>query len=126
MTPAATAKQYKSPSIFRFSYLFLFIRNNTTSPIPAPEHSPEITDAKDMASFKYSWVSITDAAQFGINPISAAIAGWSSEFPSKTSDSFCIPITSIHRFNAAVNKNRYMVTFTVWFQADFMVPAPLL
>lgn len=62
-------------NIFKFSPLCRFTLNRTTRPTPAPVHSPAITDANDMAPFRYSCVSMTDAAQFGIRPMTAAMTG---------------------------------------------------
>ena len=71
MTPIA----YKIPTIFKFSFIPLFILNKTASPTPAPTNNPEIKVATDIISFKYICVIITDDAQLGINPISPDIIG---------------------------------------------------
>ena len=71
--PAITAITYNTAIIFIFSFLSGFTLNNTTSPIPAPVQSPAITEEKEIAPLRYSCVRITDAAQFGIRPIKAAI-----------------------------------------------------
>ena len=58
-----------------FSFSFLFVLNSTASPTPAPVNNPAIILPADIKFSKYIFVIITDAAQFGINPINPAITG---------------------------------------------------
>ena len=104
--PAITAITYNTAIIFIFSFLSGFTLNNTTSPIPAPVQSPAITEEKEIAPLRYSCVRITDAAQFGIRPIKAAIAGWNTVSPSIIAEILSIPSMSIHRFKINVNTNK--------------------
>lgn len=121
--PAITAITYNTAIIFIFSFLSGFTLNNTTSPIPAPVQSPAITEEKEIAPLRYSCVRITDAAQFGIRPIKAAIAGWNTVSPSIIAEILSIPSMSIHRFKINVNTNRYKKIFPVWRSAGFTIPA---
>lgn len=107
-------------------YIFLLIRihfEQYYSPIPAPVQSPAITEEKEIAPLRYSCVRITDAAQFGIRPIKAAIAGWNTVSPSIIAEILSIPSMSIHRFKINVNTNRYKKIFPVWRSAGFTIPA---
>ena len=49
--------------------------NRTANPTPAPVNNPAIKLETDITFSKYIFVIITDDAQFGINPINAAIIG---------------------------------------------------
>ena len=75
ITPAMTAAVYNKPVIFKFSLGFLFTRKRTIRPIPALVQRPATTEAKERAPLKYNSVNRTEAAQFGINPMSAARKG---------------------------------------------------
>ena len=59
--------------------------------MPAPEQSPAITEAKLKAPPRYISVKSTEAAQFGISPISAAISGWKKVLPRSISESLSAP-----------------------------------
>ena len=55
--------------------MFLLVLNNTRIAIPAPESSPAIRGANDIASFRNNSVRTTLLAQLGINPIKLVIMG---------------------------------------------------
>ncbi len=73
--PVIVPNKNNSISIFMFSFMFLFILNSINIPAPAFTNNPAINEPKAIISDKYNSVIITDEAQFGINPISAAIIG---------------------------------------------------
>ena len=50
--PESTEQAYIIATILRFSFTFLFSRNITISPAPAPIQSPEITEAKLIAPLR--------------------------------------------------------------------------
>ena len=58
-----------------FCFKFLFILNNTNRPVPAFANKPPINEPKLMIFDRYNSVILTDEAQFGIRPISAATIG---------------------------------------------------
>ena len=73
--PHKTPTPYTVARIFKFSFIFLFILNNTTIPIPAPVSNPDIIEAKLTVPSIYNSVSSTDEAQLGIKPIKLVING---------------------------------------------------
>ena len=73
--PEITPIAYNKTTIPIFSFILLFVLNNTASPTPAPVNNPDIILPSDITFSKYIFVIITDAAQFGINPISDVISG---------------------------------------------------
>lgn len=73
--PEITPIVYNKVIIPIFSLILLFVLNNTASPTPAPVNKPDIILPSEITFSKYIFVIITDAAQFGINPISDAIIG---------------------------------------------------
>ena len=70
--------------------------------MPAPEQSPAITEAKLKAPPRYISVKSTEAAQFGISPINAAISGWKKVLPRSISESLSAPKSSMAKFSASV------------------------
>ena len=66
---------YNKATIPIFSFSLLFVLNNTASPTPAPVNNPAIILPSEITFSKYIFVIITDAAQFGINPINDVIIG---------------------------------------------------
>ena len=75
ISPDITPIAYNSPIIFRFSFLFSFVLNNTNNPTPAFTHNPEINIGIDITFSTNNSVNTTDDAQFGINPIIPATIG---------------------------------------------------
>ena len=73
--PEIAPIKYTIKTIFIFSFMFLFVLNNTASPTPAPVSKPDIMLAADITFSRYIFVKITDAAQFGIRPIRLATIG---------------------------------------------------
>ena len=73
--PEITPIAYNITNIPIFSFILLFVLNNTASPTPAPVNSPDIILPSEITFSKYIFVIITDAAQFGISPISDDING---------------------------------------------------
>lgn len=57
------------------SFKLPFFLKSTSRPSPALEQSPEMTEPKPIAPFRYKSVIAIDIAQFGINPTIAVIAG---------------------------------------------------
>lgn len=66
---------YKRRVIIKFCLNDLFLLNKSNIPTPAEQESPDISEPKVMAPERKLHVSKTEAAQFGIRPISAAING---------------------------------------------------
>ena len=50
--PVITAIKYVIPSIFMFSFKFLFVLNNTSNATPVPASKPDIVAASDNAPFR--------------------------------------------------------------------------
>ena len=75
INPEITPTKYNKIVIKIFSFKFLFTLNNTSNPTPAFTKSPEIIMLSVTTFSKYNLVSITEEAQFGINPISPASIG---------------------------------------------------
>ena len=73
--PEITPIAYNKTTIPIFSFILLFVLNNTASPTPAPVNNPDIILPSEITFSKYIFVIITDAAQFGIKPINEAIIG---------------------------------------------------
>ena len=67
--PEITPIIYNNETILMFCLIPLFVLNNTASPTPALTKVPEIIVDIEITFSKYICVKITDAAQFGINPI---------------------------------------------------------
>ena len=61
--------------IRRFSFKFLFCLNNTNSPTPELDKSPDIQLPKVITLLKYNSVIIMLEAQLGIKPIIEVIIG---------------------------------------------------
>lgn len=101
--------------MLKFSFIFLFVLNNTSSPTPAFTATPDIKTGIDITFSTNSSVNITDDAQFGINPISPAIIGpntrfWLIKFAIASS-----PINVITPFITNVIKNINTIIFSVCF-----------
>ena len=114
--------RYKSPAMERFSRRFRLTRNRTISPIPALVHRPEMTAAKDIALFKYSSVSRTEAAQFGIKPMIAVKKGCRILPFNRKVEMASIPASVIRRFKIPENTKRYPNSRKVWLRAGFRMP----
>lgn len=85
--------------------------------MPAPEQSPAITEAKLKAPPRYISVKSTEAAQFGISPINAAISGWKKVLPRSISESLSAPKSSMAKFSASVKTSKKPKTFSVCVRA---------
>ncbi|PIV07460.1 hypothetical protein CO168_03015 [Candidatus Shapirobacteria bacterium CG_4_9_14_3_um_filter_36_12] len=81
--PAITAITYSSPKTLKNIFLFFSSRHNINSPKPPLADSPAMAGPKPIVFFKYNSVIVTDATQFGINPINAVINTLSKTFNSK-------------------------------------------
>ena len=73
--PDITPMPYTNKTIPTFSFNLSFVLNNTASPTPAPVNNPAIMLPNDITFSRYRFVIITDAAQFGINPMRLAKNG---------------------------------------------------
>ena len=73
--PVTTEQAYSVPTMARFSFTRWFVRNSTTRPTPAPAHKPATQEPNYRLPSVNSSVKITDAAQFGISPMSAVRNG---------------------------------------------------
>ena len=114
--------KYNNPTIFTFSFQFLFVLNNIASPTPAPVNNPAIILPTEITFSKYKFVKITDAAQFGIRPIKAAIAGpiidlFKIQLAIVSSPTKCT-IVLIKNEIIIINKNMLRVCFI----DDFKIP----
>ena len=98
ISPDITPIAYNSPIIFRFSFLFSFVLNNTNNPTPAFTHNPEINIGIDITFSTNNSVNTTDDAQFGINPIIPATIGPNIIFLLTIFARFSWPIISIIPF----------------------------
>ena len=70
--PIITPIKYSIDSINRFSFIFLFVLNNSRIPRPLPGKSPDNRWPIVISLDKYNSVMITLLAQLGINPIRLA------------------------------------------------------
>ena len=122
ISPDITPIAYNSPIIFRFSFLFSFVLNNTNNPTPAFTHNPEINIGIDITFSTNNSVNTTDDAQFGINPIIPATIGPSITFLLTIFARFSWPIISIIPFITSVIININKNIFNVCFNADFIIP----
>ena len=102
ISPDITPIAYNSPIIFRFSFLFSFVLNNTNNPTPAFTHNPEINIGIDITFSTNNSVNTTDDAQFGINPIIPATIGPNIIFLLTIFARFSWPIISIIPFITSV------------------------
>ena len=71
--PTNTPTKYIIDSIFKFSFISLFVLNNNNIPNPLPVNNPAIKLPKVIILDKYNSVIMTLLAQLGINPIKLAI-----------------------------------------------------
>ena len=74
-TPLKAPIKYIRANIFKFSFKFLFVLNNTNIASPLPVNTAAIDVPRDNTFFRYNSVSITLDAQFGISPNKLDIKG---------------------------------------------------
>ena len=78
------------------SFLSLFFVNNTSNPSPPADDKPAIKEPKLIVCLMNRIVSITEIAQFGINPTIEAKIGCSGEFNKNSFAKFSsVPATDI-------------------------------
>ena len=84
--------KYKRPKINKFSFKFLFLVNNITSPSPAPAHNPATKLPKLNTPEKNKLQNNTLIAQLGIKPTNPTSKGWNMLLDTSILDIFSIPI----------------------------------
>ena len=86
----------------KFSRRRLFVLNSTSRPSPEPESSPASAGPAPIMPSIYRCVIMTDEAQFGIRPMSAAAASPSTGSESSQPETVFSPIIYIMIFIASV------------------------